>query len=479
VRAERQISELSATLLPGHPRMRQLKADLAGLKKQLDGEVGKIVDGLDKEAKVAALREESINRSLAEIKERIVTASPDEVKLRQLENDARSKRAELERLQTQFEANRVSDDTRTVPVEVQIITQAGVSSVPVFPKKGAFTALVMTATFLFGLVGIITRALLAGARRPSTGALVQGATYNGVERRAQPSPEPVRMADAASVSAPPVQPAAQPAVARSAARSEQQSVVDAHEPLGGAAPAAALVISAGEPQLAPKGSIGEIAARLDRAAKRGTGFRTLVTGETAGIEPGAEALSLGKMLAASGKSVIIVDWSTSGAGLAGELGIAARPGLSELIDGRATFEDIVQRVPGGEVHAIASGPSAATSTGEVDADRVNLILDALDEAYDHIIIVGPYDDAHHLFEAIEGRFDAGLLVATEERQLPAVADEASSSMFLGFEVSDIMIVRYERPPSPSQPGAVPIQRLLRATGKHAAREGATASVPAS
>src|SRR5690606_26330809 len=36
VRVERQISELSATLLPGHPRMRQLTADLGGLKRQID-----------------------------------------------------------------------------------------------------------------------------------------------------------------------------------------------------------------------------------------------------------------------------------------------------------------------------------------------------------------------------------------------------------------------------------------------------------
>ena len=59
VRIERQISELSATLLPGHPRMRQLNADLAGLKKQLTAEVSKLVDSLEKEAKVAQGREDS------------------------------------------------------------------------------------------------------------------------------------------------------------------------------------------------------------------------------------------------------------------------------------------------------------------------------------------------------------------------------------------------------------------------------------
>ncbi len=78
VRIERQISELSATLLPGHPRMRQLNADLAGLKVQLKGEISKIVDSLDKEAKVAKGREDSIEQSLADIKARVVTNAPEE-----------------------------------------------------------------------------------------------------------------------------------------------------------------------------------------------------------------------------------------------------------------------------------------------------------------------------------------------------------------------------------------------------------------
>ena len=55
-----------ATLLPAHPRMKQLNADLAGLNRQIRTEVGKIVDGLEREAKVSAMREEGVRRSLEE-----------------------------------------------------------------------------------------------------------------------------------------------------------------------------------------------------------------------------------------------------------------------------------------------------------------------------------------------------------------------------------------------------------------------------
>ncbi|MEO0731067.1 MAG: GumC family protein, partial [Pseudomonadota bacterium] len=41
VRLERQVNEASAALLPRHPRMRQLNADLSGLKRSISGEVRK------------------------------------------------------------------------------------------------------------------------------------------------------------------------------------------------------------------------------------------------------------------------------------------------------------------------------------------------------------------------------------------------------------------------------------------------------
>ena len=71
VRIERQISEQSTTLLPGHPRMRQMNADLAGLKLQIKDEVAKIVDSLDIEAKVAQGREDSIEKSLCRHQRRV------------------------------------------------------------------------------------------------------------------------------------------------------------------------------------------------------------------------------------------------------------------------------------------------------------------------------------------------------------------------------------------------------------------------
>jgi uncharacterized protein involved in exopolysaccharide biosynthesis len=394
VRAERQVSELSATLLPGHPRMRQLNADLAGLKRQIEAEMAKVVDGLAKEAKVAALREESLTRSLNEIKTRIVNTGPDEVKLRSLEANAKSKRAELERLRAQFEANRVTADSRAVPVEAQIVTTARPSGVPVFPKKLPYTLLIMAATLLFGLAISVTRGLLAGVRMGSKAQRRLGAAG-----RSAPDDElsPVVFLD-----------------------------VDPH--------AASRVTTIG--------SLAEIAARVEGInAADGRGVRTLMAGDAYALNAGEEAVELALMLAARGLGVIVVDWSPEGGGV-----LTApndTPGIVELIEGMAKFEDAVECLDESDVHFIGAGRPRAEGTAEIDPDRINIILDALDEVYDHIIIVGRREAARRLFEAIQGRFDCGIVVSDAKRRTAAAGD--SPNTFLGYEVDDIALIRFERP----------------------------------
>ena len=166
VRLERQLSELSATLLPGHPRMRQIRADLAGLQRQIKAEVGKIVEGIEKGASVAAMREAAVQKSIDDLKARVVGTGDNQVKLRQLEAVAKSKRAELGRLQARYEANRALADSRAVPTDAQIITTARPTGVPSFPKRIPYAALVAMAVLLFGIAIVATKALFTAARGP-------------------------------------------------------------------------------------------------------------------------------------------------------------------------------------------------------------------------------------------------------------------------------------------------------------------------
>lgn len=436
VRAERQIAELSVSLLPGHPRMQQLAADLAGLKRQIANEVGKLVEGLEKEAKAAINREASVQKSIDTLKSKVVNTGGDDVKLRGLEAAARSKRAELDRLQAQFEANKARTTPGAVPVEAQLITQARASSVPTFPRKGPYSGLVAAAMFLFGLAWTISKALFVGARSQGGGA---EAGRPGVM-----SPAPSR---------------AEPALAkdREVAHPPAAATIAA-APISGsksAAPVATIPTATAPSSGAMHSSMQAISSRMVAKAPGQGGYRVLVAGESDDVDAAAEAIELAKAIATSGKQVILVDWALDGTGLSSKVGVQRTPGLTDLLQGAARFEDVIRREPSGQFHVLSAGASMDEAEGNIDDDQLNLVLDALDEAYDMIVVTGGHDASRLLFEAIQGRFDAGVLVGDGRKRANALVDPPGT--MLGFEVTDIDILRFERP------AAAPtgLQRIIR------------------
>ena len=423
VRVERQISELSATLLPGHPRMKQLYADLRGLRRQVKSEVGKVVDSLEKEAKVAALREESIARSLSELKTKVVNTGPDEVKLAALEGVTKSKRSELERVQAQYESAKARAQSGAVPVEAQIISRARAASVPSSPKKTQFALLAMFATFLFGLAGSVLGALWGGARSHAPPPRFAGDPQISRELPLAGGPNPA-----------PLQP--QPQVAELA-----------HEVTPPAPPGPDSAVTS----TTPLSSIVDLAGRIESLNGPG-GYRTLMTANVVNLDARDEALALAKELAAARSSVILVDWSPDGAGMADAVGVASAPGLNDLFSGAATFQDVIQVIPESTVHFIATG---APQSGDLDPDKINLVLDALDEAYNNIVVVARHDAARELFEVIEGRFDSGVTVCDATGS--AALDQDPPGTFLGFQVADIDLITLQR----SGRHVVPGRTLLR------------------
>lgn len=405
VRVERQLSELSATLLPAHPRMRQLRADLEGLQRQIKSEVSKIVDGIEKSASMAATREVAVRQSLEKAKKQIVGTGDDEVQLRQLEAVARSKRAELERLQARYESNRVAADRRAVPVEAQIISLARPTSVPSFPKPLPYAVLVAMATLLFGIAIVITRGLFNAAR----GAFAE----DSIDAR-EPSAA-VRSGQA-------------PALARDAVGAQLVQ------------------------------SIPDLAHHLVSHPQDIGGFRSLMTGANEQVDVAAEAVALAKALADAGADVMLVDWSPEGDGIGEYLAMEQRVGINELLQGKATFEEVVTRIPASGAHFICAGTAVRDRDTLLDPDRLNLLLDALDSAYDQIIVAGRKDVARALFEAILGRFDAGVMVGEARRR--GTLSEAPGT-FLGFEVSDIQLYRIER----SKSDQLARERLARFTSR--------------
>jgi len=325
-------------------------------------------------------------------------------------------------VRSQFEAAKARAQSGAVPVEAQIISRARAASVPNSPKKLQYAALASFATLLFGLAGSILGLLWGGARSGAPHARFAGDppmsppsnTSSGNRSPVQPTPEP-------AVAEPPL--AAAPALSGSV-----QSLPDPVPPGPEAAVTSTTSLT----------SIAELAGRIE-ANNGASGYRTLMTSDVVNLDARDEALALAKDLSSARNSVILVDWSPDGQGMAQNIGAAHSPGLNDLFAGAATFQDVIQVVPDSSVHFIATG---ANSADALDPDKINLVLDALDEAYSNIIVVAHHDAARQLFEVIEGRFDAGVTVAEPKGSVAVIQDPPGT--FLGFQVADIDLITLER-----------------------------------
>jgi succinoglycan biosynthesis transport protein ExoP len=205
-------------------------------------------------------------------------------------------------------------------------------------------------------------------------------------------------------------------------------------------------------------TIEGLAHRIDAQRPADGGHRTLITGEAGSSDAPLEAVELANALYRKGSQVILVDWSPLGRGLDRAVGVRRGAGITDMIVGGANFDDAVSRAPDGSFHFIGRDGRTYASDGVPDPDHINLILDALDEAYDHIVVAGPHDDALALFEAIQGRFDAGVIVGEANSARRSID---APGMFLGFEVAEIDVMRFERR---STTGNISQQRIARASG---------------
>jgi uncharacterized protein involved in exopolysaccharide biosynthesis len=91
-----QIAQMSETYLPSHPKMIEAQANLDDLDRQIEKEVGKIIQGLENDARVASARVASLRSSLTQLQAHMGSLNQDEVKLRALERDAATNRSLLE-----------------------------------------------------------------------------------------------------------------------------------------------------------------------------------------------------------------------------------------------------------------------------------------------------------------------------------------------------------------------------------------------
>jgi tyrosine-protein kinase Etk/Wzc len=344
-----QLAEQSSTLLDNHPRIKELKAQLADLDHQIRDEAGKLSRSLDNDARIAGGRVESLSASLDQLKKQASSSNGQDVQLRALEREAKAQRDLLESYLAKYREANTRENIDAAPADGRIISRAIVSNTPAYPKKLPIVLLATLATFLL-----------------SSGLIVTGALLRMTAPRAAPAIYP----------APQVR---VPAVV-SAENIEADEVIQIAEPAGSID--TALLDTA---LLEPASEFSEIEQLAKVLREAGdSGRKVTILGIAADDGVTLTALTLARLLARDAR-VVVVDLAASAPTIPAVSVDPAAPGLAELMLGEASFAQIITKDQLSRVQLVGAG-RPGFDRALLQSPRLMLAIDALLHVYDHVLL---------------------------------------------------------------------------------------------
>lgn len=420
-----QLALESRTLLPAHPRIKELTAQVAELDGQIKSAAERIVRTLDNDAKIAGARVESLQAAVDGQRDVVVKGNTSEIQLRALEREAKAQREQLESYLSRFREAAARDGESVVPADARIVSRAVTPELPSFPKKLPIIGFSTLLAFMLAAGAVIGRHLLAepagtpAARRRDEDEEAAEESLRAHRREPQPFAFPEAAPPAIHVEAEPI--VSEPVVSEPAPAApiaaELRGSLDRDQPSSFVAPAKEIVSA--EP--ATGFDLDGLIQRLADGPRRGVG-RTVLVVET----PAQRLEGLGQTLAqalAERGAALHIDLSGPPSG-------PDSLGLTDLVAGDADFVDAIQPMAGGaRLHRIERGFVAARVLLE-EPQALAICLEALPEAYPWVVCSmesgAPEDDA--LVEAFSAHMDGVVLVSN------AMADDPELVALYGLAV---------------------------------------------
>ena len=348
-----QLAEQSSTLMDQHPRIKELRAQIGELDRQMRGEAERLARQLDNDAKLADDRIDSLTKSLDQVKKLASHTNEQDVQLRALEREGKAQRDLLESYLAKYREAVARDNINAAPPEARIISRASPAIKPDYPKKLPIILIAAFAAFTLSAGFTVTGELLS----PSAGYAY---SYPPASYIAAPPLVPVMQQPMAA--GPPVMPVAAPTRA-------------------GPVP----VVPTPRMHIAPMpaSSIEQIAAWLKQSGEAGK--RVAVAGSGRNVGTTYAAISLARALAAQG-SAVLVDLAFNAPNLSVLSTDPSAPGMAELLRGQVSFGDIITRDQYSNVHLVATGNVAGDAMGLASAPMLASAIDALAQSYDFVVI---------------------------------------------------------------------------------------------
>jgi Mrp family chromosome partitioning ATPase/capsular polysaccharide biosynthesis protein len=362
-----QLAEQSSTLLNNHPRIKELKAQLADIDHQLREEASKLSRSFDNDARIAGGRVDGLSASLEQLKKQASSTNTQDVQLRALEREAKSQRDLLESYLAKYREANTRENIDTAPADSRVISRASVSNTPAYPKKLPIVLIATLATLMLSAGAIATGELLRITAPRAVAAIASSAA---AIRAAAPAAAVAPIAAAEPVFEP--EPSYQPEPAP-AFRARDPEVAP------GSSETRLPETRLSEPRLS---EIDQLAADLCRAGDAARKVTVLGTASNESIT--RTALALARLIARDAR-VVVVDLSASSPVLSTASVDPAAPGLAELMLGEASFAQVITRDQKSRAHLVTSG-RPGSDRGLLQSPRLTLAIDALLRVYDHVLL---------------------------------------------------------------------------------------------
>jgi uncharacterized protein involved in exopolysaccharide biosynthesis/Mrp family chromosome partitioning ATPase len=339
-----QLAEQSSTLLDGHPRIKELKAQLADLDRQLREEASKISRSLDNDARIAGGRVEGLSASLEQLKRQATSTNGQDVQLRALEREAKAQRDLLESYLAKYREANTRENIDAAPADGRVISRAAVSNTPAYPKKLPIVLIATLATLMLSVGAIATGELLHMTAPRAVTAF-------------GPAPAPVQAPAAAEVVV-----------------ADREPVFEEIRPE---------VRNEPRPDIAPElTEIEQLAEDLHGAGEAAR--KVTILGTASGESITLTALTLARLIAQSAR-VVVVDLAASSPTIPAVSVDPAAPGLAELMQGEASFSQVITKDRLSRVHLVSAG-RPGFERALLQSPRLTLAIDALLRVYDHVLL---------------------------------------------------------------------------------------------
>jgi polysaccharide biosynthesis transport protein len=364
-----QIAFEARTLLPGHPRMKELNGQLAELDSQIRLAGEQAARALENEARLAGEQVANLTATLAAQAQTVAAGDDADVQLRALELEANSARTQLESYVQKYREAIARDADNAAPADARVIAPATEPRTPTFPKRFETLAL-----------GTLAGLLLSTGVAASSALISEGEEAPVVFRRrgkrsqivSEPTEETAAKAEAAGTAQP---------------LSDDDFV-----------------------------SLDSLVARMEQRAANGVTQFTLFAGVGDGL---AQSVAVGLARVLGGKtSAVLLDIGPRWPGVAEILhagGDASFVGVSDVLAGETSLEAALHRDPSSNLDVMPLGEIRGPL-----ADGLDELLLALAETYENVVI-----------HAASWREEASLVIADLIHEMVVVAPNSRLAAEVG------------------------------------------------